>query len=72
MVLGYVDPAYFNGGRMVLDVEAAARVIATAGRAAWAVAGPAGGADHDHRQRTDDQGDSARSPSTKGSIRAKA
>lgn len=28
VVLGYVDPAYFNGGRMTLDAAAAHRVIA--------------------------------------------
>jgi N-methylhydantoinase A len=28
VVLGYFDPAYFNGGRMTLDVAAAQRVIA--------------------------------------------
>ncbi len=27
VVLGYVDPAYFNGGRMALDAAAAARVL---------------------------------------------
>ena len=27
LVLGYVDPAYFNGGRMQLDARAAHRVI---------------------------------------------
>ena len=29
LVLGYVDPAYFNGGRMKLDAKAAHAVIAT-------------------------------------------
>ncbi len=29
VVLGYIDPAYFNGGRMTLDRAAAERVIAT-------------------------------------------
>ena len=28
LFLGYIDPAYFNGGRLVLDIEAAGRVIA--------------------------------------------
>jgi N-methylhydantoinase A len=28
LLLGYIDPAYFNGGRLMLDTEAARRVIA--------------------------------------------